>query len=201
MGWLTGIPRTTLSPREEIDRLLTVEHAGGSQRVLKSALVGMREYYAAVEHIVPDKPRQVSAAMWLVHFGRGAERDTWGYKDMDETMGPCYYQCPAKILDLLTEPLNESAANWRTQCRETIASRTKARGVRIGQSITLGRPLRFSNGYTIERFDVVRHPSGRGVAFYHGGIRYLLSVKALMSVGYTVEETAASRSTATRLGL
>jgi hypothetical protein len=201
MGWLTNIQRSELSPREEIDRLLTVQQAGGSQRVLLSALVAMREYYAAVELTVPGKPRQVWAAMWLVHFGRGDERGTWGYKDMDETMGPYYHRCPAKILDLLTEPLNEIAAEWREKCRETIASRGKAQGLRVGQCIRLREPLRFTNGYALDRFEVVPHPRGRGVAFYHGGIRYQLSLRALMSVGYTVEGTTPNVTKEAQLSL
>jgi hypothetical protein len=201
MGWLTGIPLYGSTVREEVDKLLTVEHAGGSQRVLLSALVGMREYYAAVELTRPGQPRQVSAAMWLVEIGRGDARNSWGYKDMDETMDPFYYQCPAKILDLLTEPLNEGAAAWRQKCRDTIARRKTARGVRVGQRIRLKTPLRFSNGTTLDRFEVVRHPSGRGVAFYHGGIRYQLRVKTLMSVGYTVEGTTPGEARETQLSI
>lgn len=42
----------------------------------------------------------------------------FGYKDMDETMGPYCYDCPHTILDLLTPTTNETALEWRKKCRE-----------------------------------------------------------------------------------
>jgi hypothetical protein len=43
---------------------------------------------------------------------------TWGYKDMDETMHPYYYDCPLRLIDTATEPLNEGSAKWREAVRE-----------------------------------------------------------------------------------
>ena len=37
---------------------------------------------------------------------------------MEETMGPCYYNCPKAIIDLLTETTNEWALEWRRKCLE-----------------------------------------------------------------------------------
>ena len=39
-------------------------------------------------------------------------------------MGPCYYDCPKSILDLLSPTNNEYANNWRAKCREQIAKKT-----------------------------------------------------------------------------
>ena len=41
------------------------------------------------------------------------ERDGWGYKDIEESMGPCYYSCPLKYLDMV--PLDQFGGNaeWR----------------------------------------------------------------------------------------
>ena len=50
-----------------------------------------------------------------------------GYKLMDESMNPYYYDCPAKILDMLTPApeawppqLAEWSATWRARCRERL---------------------------------------------------------------------------------
>lgn len=42
----------------------------------------------------------------------------WGYKDMDESMHPCYYTCPVSYLDAASEPVNKYAAEWRQAVRE-----------------------------------------------------------------------------------
>ena len=38
----------------------------------------------------------------------------WGYKDMEESMGPYFYSCPLKYLDIVPVVANES---WREQVR------------------------------------------------------------------------------------
>lgn len=42
----------------------------------------------------------------------------FGYKDMSESMNPYYYDCPKRILDLLTPTTNEYALEWRRKCAE-----------------------------------------------------------------------------------
>jgi len=38
----------------------------------------------------------------------------WGYKDMDESSGPCYYSCPLAYLDMVTCPEDTPYAKaWR----------------------------------------------------------------------------------------
>jgi hypothetical protein len=51
-------------------------------------------------------------------FLLGKSNGRWGYKDMDETMHPYYYDCPLRLIDTATEPLNENAAKWREAVRE-----------------------------------------------------------------------------------
>lgn len=49
--------------------------------MLRSALVKMRTYYAAVEQFRPDKPREVFAVVCLVRYNpRDAEGYIFGYK-------------------------------------------------------------------------------------------------------------------------
>lgn len=42
----------------------------------------------------------------------------WGYKPMDETGGPCYYDCPKAYLKEVDPPLNEWSAEWRKKVLE-----------------------------------------------------------------------------------
>ena len=72
MGWTYAFERPA-DPKAELDGLLTWSDARGRRRVLDSAIVRLRVYYAAVEHIAPDGARQVWAAVFLVDFRRGAD--------------------------------------------------------------------------------------------------------------------------------
>ncbi len=37
----------------------------------------------------------------------------WGYKLIDESMGPCYYSCPVDFVHEATTPYNDYAKVWR----------------------------------------------------------------------------------------
>lgn len=55
----------------------------------------------------------------------------WGYKGMDESMGPCYYTCPLKYLSLAPE----RNPQWRQKVREHHARR--GRRFSVGQQVAL----------------------------------------------------------------
>ena len=44
--------------------------------------------------------------------------DGWGFKPMDETMGPCYYSCPMSYLNMVPIPDSIYAINWRSKVIE-----------------------------------------------------------------------------------
>lgn len=105
----------------------------GYYDVLKSSMVGS-VYYAAVKPLqkyskdddgneiivdIPVNEQQVFGAVFLTSTDNKS-RFNFSYKDMDESYGPCYYDCPKGILDLLTPTTNEYANNWRAKCQEQI---------------------------------------------------------------------------------
>lgn len=53
--------------------------------------------------------RQVTVLLYLLEPGS----DGWGYKPMDESMGPYFYKCPKTWERQLTEPPTPAAAEWR----------------------------------------------------------------------------------------
>ena len=62
---------------------------------------------------VRNKEHVQSAQRWIMCDLLRYHRDGWGYKDIEESMGPCYYSCPKKYLDMV--PLNQFGGNaeWR----------------------------------------------------------------------------------------
>ena len=150
--WRTG----KVDRKREMDDYMTWSENGYCKSVvLKSAMVGS-VYYAAV-HYTNEKTgkNQIYAAVNLTGIARD-EYMNFGYKPMGEDMGPGYYDCPAGILDLLTEPLNEYAAEWRRLCREKIAKRNEERRTGLS-SLPFGTVIEFT-GSTGKLWRVVKMP-------------------------------------------
>lgn len=131
----------------------------------------MRTYYAAVEILRSDDERRVIAAVCLVRYNpRDREGYVFGYKDMDETMGPCEAECPAAILDLLTPTTNVHALAWRERCRVAVTHRTSRPKLHNGQTIVFAEPITFADGASFSRMEVVIDPRRpRAVRFRPAG--------------------------------
>lgn len=131
-------------------------------KVLDSALVNLKTWYAAIERI--DKvtgERRVWAAVIMVDFVPPKRRDSmmgndFGYKDMDESMGPYQSDCPERILDLLTETDSEYANEWRARCRANIAARKSIPKLTEGVVMKFNEPVGFGDYGKDDYFKVLR---------------------------------------------
>lgn len=130
MGWLFYTPthykysgkKRIIDRKAECDDLFNKN----CYEILKSSVVGST-YYAAVAIKAepagkdsngntiykPVSQKQVFASIILTAIDKG----DFGYKDMDETCGPCEDNCPIGILNLLTPTNNKWANEWRNACR------------------------------------------------------------------------------------
>lgn len=62
----------------------------------------------------------------------------WGYKGMDETWGPCYYDCPLSLLDQ-ADPIDSDYANaWREKVRAHHAAKKARPTLAVGVVVTYG---------------------------------------------------------------
>jgi hypothetical protein len=96
------------------------------------------------------------------------------YKPIEESMGPCDYHCPLRILDGLTEPANEYAAEWRKNVREW--HKKKKAPPKFGNVIKFASPIRFTDGFEGDEFEVIRY--GRRAKRYlskQNGRRYCIT--------------------------
>ena len=57
----------------------------------------------------------------------------WGYKPLDESMGPVQVTCPLGYLKLCTSPVNAYARDWRIKVREYHAAQAEKRKARKDQ--------------------------------------------------------------------
>jgi hypothetical protein len=61
----------------------------------------------------------------------------WGYKDLEETMGPHKVNCPLSYLDMVPEPDNEFARDWRIDVRAYHEGRTPTFKPKVGTYVIL----------------------------------------------------------------
>ena len=164
MGWTYhyNIPR---NERAEIEALCTFENEDRACRPIRTSQVGT-VWYLAVEVQLKDLTAETYGyevdAMGRYVFGvvilTRRSAGEWGYKDMDESMGPVEAQAPLALLDLLSPTTKEYAISWREQCRKTAAMRS--RKIAHGDCIELTEPLMFKDGCERSKFRVekVREP-------------------------------------------
>lgn len=140
MGWYFSCdPARNGNWKRELIEGLTYENEKRKLQVLDSALVERRTWYAAVESINKETgKREVLAAVYLLQFRPGE----WGYKPMDESMGPCEVRCPEKILRLLTEPApSADAKEWRERCWARVRKLQQ-----VARARELGLWMRYTDG-------------------------------------------------------
>lgn len=147
MGW-TFYNRSVADPFAELRGLVTFTDGETVNRMVTDAMVGST-YYAAAETVKKDGSRTVWAAVILVQMGGG-----FGYKGMDETMGPNERNAPLHVLEALT-PLHPAyadgfAAQWRWDCWRNLA-RTDAKA--LTRFSTMGaRPLTKAEKWEAEHY-------------------------------------------------
>ena len=160
MGWLSMQSlRGFAGPRQYLDNQFTFTRETVRATVLRSALVKMRTYYAAVEVLQPRQERKVAGVLCLVRYNpRDREGFIFAYKDTDETVGPYEAECPPAILDLLTPTENTLALAWRERCRASIARRAAKPRLRNGWTLVFEQPITFTDGAVHARLQVVIDP-------------------------------------------
>lgn len=114
MGWMSG-----WRSRSELVNHLTYpqkwEKDGQQQelRVVKKCFRG-NNLWTIMERFVDGKQTDKFIVLFLLRrFGQ----DDWGYKDIEESCGPMYYNCPVKWLDEVPEPDSGYVAAWREEVR------------------------------------------------------------------------------------
>jgi hypothetical protein len=101
----------------------------------------------------------VFAAVILI---RNSQKDGFGYKDQDEGMGPHQYDCPQRIMRLLSPIADLPHARYSADWRAGVAAwhdqnrkrRQRRNSLRVGNVVTLSDAVRFSGGITARSFRV-----------------------------------------------
>ena len=167
MGWTftnrsKGQPiKDFFAERFDFDEIKNgVRHSG---KILDCAMKRWTEVYISYEIINGDE-RKVVALVCLVRFNREFQYN-FGYKDMDETMGPCICDCPERILKALTPTDDKTSNEWRQACQERIDRRKNKPKLKVGDVIEFNYPLHFGSYGDIKQFRILpkRNPRQRRV--------------------------------------
>ncbi len=113
MGWYFTEGATPADIRQEITEDQT-RSDGGTFKTLRSKLMG-RVLWTLHESTKADGEVRKWIGCYLLENNAGYG---WGYKPMDESMGPYYHSCPLAYLDEASPPINDTAKQWREQVRE-----------------------------------------------------------------------------------
>lgn len=128
MGWtgiLTSKSSKEFNRKQFLDSEFTYEFKNngteGNCKVIKSAMIGSTWYGAIHYHskapISGIEKDYIYGMVILTRFNEGE----FMYKEIPETAGPCYYDCPQSILNLLSpcdkiEDYRNWAKDWRKKC-------------------------------------------------------------------------------------
>jgi hypothetical protein len=157
MGWTFYNRPKGETDRAHFEREFSMFRDGTYEMVETTSKNGV--FYAAVRTLKDtghSKAGEVWALVILMQRTRGEHN--FGYKEMDETVGPGYYDAPARILDALTPTEHEWANQWRAECRKHLTKReTVKQEVRPGTVVELSKPVNFGDRHgAASRFEYQR---------------------------------------------
>lgn len=122
MGWTV----TLGSSLKEMIRELTEPQSwtvnGGIARLeciaktVRLSNPGNGRMWVVYEKSLPDGTTHRFIVEFLMAYFRREEG--WGYKDIDEDMGPVDVDCPLKYLGMVDPPTNDYSREWRDRVRE-----------------------------------------------------------------------------------
>lgn len=117
MGWTVGWG----SKRELVDHLIA-NAKGSNCELVKHSIVGNNLWMLLK---LKDGGQKFVLLNKLQAYRRDIGGYEWGYKDIDESCGPCEVNCPLGLIEEADEPRGYYAADWREQVRAYHAARRK----------------------------------------------------------------------------
>jgi hypothetical protein len=150
MGWMEVHKESGVSYKEYFQE-------GMSKGEIIDSCTKNGVFYGAVRI---HETQEVVCLVVLIRVQRGYYN--FSYKWMDESMHPYYYECPDRILDLLTPTENKYANEWRAICREK-----NKNAIRKGDWVKFEKPVKFMNGRVKRVFQY-----DKGNMFTFAGYKY-----------------------------
>lgn len=121
MGWYYGASSRKQLVEEVTEGNETDTH---KQECIRKCFRGWRDLWTVWEDTNKLTGEQ---KRFIVLFMIGGGGDDWGYKAVEESMGPYQLSCPLSYLDLSTIADDGYASDWHKRVREAAAARRGAK--------------------------------------------------------------------------
>jgi len=72
---------------------------------------GQTHYGRRLWLTIQPKEGEAGVVLFLLKSHEG----TWGYKAIDESMGPVYWDCPKAVIEAAGKPINHYSRQWRQE--------------------------------------------------------------------------------------
>ena len=139
MGWLSG-----WKDRKSLIKHLTESQKGVNPAVLFETLThcarGNVLWKVVTISDVQPNGEKVERDRFIECDLLGRCGGDWGYKDMTESMGPCYYTCPLSYLEMVPCPEN---SQWAKEWREKVRQQASVVHAPAGSYLVFDAPVRF----------------------------------------------------------
>lgn len=168
MSW-TIYPNKVKSVKKQLDAIFNTE----KRKVLKSKIV-CNIYYAAIEI------KNSSEIFALIC--KFENKKNFSYKEMSEYEHPYYYNCPEKILNLLSETYNGNALSWRLKVKNNIKKYNDL-SENVGKTFIFSEAFKYQGSeYTI----FILKKEDNHYYFYNKVLGKSFKIKNIIDYDYTI---------------
>jgi len=158
MGWLYGWNTKAAMLAHLLDN-------PGNHKTLARSIRG-NNAWCVKEYEKDGKPVRYIALFMLA--GRGGGNCAWGYKDVEEGMGPSQLDCPVKFFDMVPDP-GGYATEWRARVRAELVAKAEKR--KALKALAIGQTVKLRKGYSLPEVTITNVKPLRGA---YGGTTYRL---------------------------
>jgi hypothetical protein len=143
MGWF--YPHETTTRESLVIYLRRPERFGDKLELVRATVKGNRHWYLM-------RIRETGMHVIGLDLMQGTRGESsWGYKDMDESVGPYYWDCPITYLDAPADESVGSTSEWRAQVRRYHAEQKQKAKPEAGGIVRFGDGREFMLRYPISR--------------------------------------------------
>jgi len=131
MGWSF---MSSMHSKAELIAYLTGPNLGLTMKTVAKCVKG-NVLWTVHEYVEAVYPNPVGKR-WIGCYLMAADQGWWGYKDMDESMGPSDVSCPLSYLNMVPDPGGYATA-WRERVKFHHAKLAQFNGMKVGTKVKL----------------------------------------------------------------
>ena len=153
-----------------IERAIGIGQDDGRERSIAAKGRYGNTYYYAIRYKPEGQDNFIVFGLVVLTSKRDGEIC---YKFVDETMGPCNYNAPQKVLNVLTDTDSDYANKWRDDCWLWHKTKREFNSLmKIGNSIKVLKDLPYKSAWGVDMtipngsiISVFKHGKGKAISY------------------------------------